>query len=117
MERHNEILRQAVHRTESRVKVESIISTLAWILTIVTFMHSSLICINGQTLYNKLFGWQPPNLPPLEGGYIAELDASKRTGVPQSELKRATQRDLVGAREISATNIIEATAPSRSGES
>ena len=82
VERHNEILRQALHRTETQVKQESLISSFQWVLAIVTFMHNALICINGSTPYNALFGRQPPILPPLEGGYIAETEIARRTDVP-----------------------------------
>ena len=79
-------------------------------------MHNALICINGMTPYNALFGRQLAILPRLEGGYIVELEASKRTGVPLHEMSRASQGDKARIREISAGNVIGVAAQKRLGQ-
>lgn len=107
-------MRQALHRTKTQVKEESRISfVFVWILAIVCFMHNALICIKASTPHNALFGQQSAILSPLGGGFMAQLQASQRTGVPQSDLTRAYHRDSVRIREISAANIIQATAQGR----
>ena len=75
-------------------------------------MYNALICINGSTPYQALYGRQPPMLPPLEGGYIEESEL-KSSGVSKTDLSRSAPRDQARVREIGAGAIIEATALKR----
>ncbi len=85
VERHNEILRQALHATESQLKSEGIKVPFEQVLAIVTFMHNALIVINGATPYNAVIGRQAIVLPP--GRW-----ATRRSGQPSQD------RDTMPAR-------------------
>ena len=90
VERHIEILRQGLHRTEARMKQESLVSSFAIVLSIATFTRNARIVINKGTPYQVLFGRQLSLLPPLEGGYMQEADGQcavrGRGGQPRNQL-------------------------------
>ena len=117
VERHNEILRQSLHRVESQILKESLVCSFKCVLAIVTFMHNSLIVIHDSSPYNALYGRQPAMLPPLEGGYIREEDHDGRVrridATGMHDLDAKYQRHLSRVREIAAATIIEVTALSR----
>ena len=69
VERHNALIRSALHRAETQVIKESLCVSFGIVLGFVTFMHNALVCINNHTPYQALLGRQPNLLPPLEGGY------------------------------------------------
>ena len=105
VERHNEIIRQALHRTEDQLVKEGVTVPFEQALHTVTFMKNSLTVINGSTPYQALIGRQPAMLPPMEGGH---------TGQVQSMARGATQvRHEARVREVAAMNIVEATARQR----
>ena len=101
VERHNALLRSALHKAETQALKESLCVSFTTVLGLVTFMHNALTCINNHTPYNALLGRQPHLLPPLEGGYFG------------SELSVRGQNRLARVREIAAIAIIEATAKAR----
>ena len=49
VERHNEILRQGLHRTDTQIMEESLVCSFHTVLGLVTFMHSALESINKHT--------------------------------------------------------------------
>ena len=105
VERHNEIIRRGLHRTESQLLKESIRCTFEQVLYIVFFMKNSLTVVNTSTPYNALLGRQPAMLPPLEGGHSGEIDSMARA--------ETNAHDHARVREVAAINIIEATAHQR----
>ena len=105
VERHNEIIRQGLHRTESQLRKEDIRATFDQVLATTIFMKNSLTVINSSTPYQALLGRQPAMLPPLEGGHAGQCHDHAR--VETNEHNRAR------VREIAAINIIEATAQQR----
>ena len=117
VERHNGILREAMHRTEQQCKKEGLIATVEQVLATVVLMHNSLICINNSTPYQALLGRQPAMLPPLEGGYLEEKaprsDKGPEIHPEVVDLDVVAQRDMARVREIAACNIIQATAIAR----
>ena len=74
VERHNEILRQSLHRVETQMMKESLVCTFKTVLAIVTFMHNSLIGSQDSTPHNCVVWATARMLPPFEGGYIREGD-------------------------------------------
>lgn len=113
VERHNEILRQALHRVESQIKEESLCCTFEICLATVTFMHNSLIVIGKSTPYQALLGRQPAMLPPLAGGMVKHDMSLAPESRIINELSGAGQRHIARVREIAAAQIIESTALSR----
>jgi len=106
VERHNELLRQGLHTTETQMIKEGIVMPFKVILATVTFAKNALTVINDSTPYQAVLGRQPSILPPLEGGYNGSLvddQARPETGC------RGTTR----VREIAACNIIETVARAR----
>ena len=119
VERHNEIIRIALNRTESQIKFEDLICTLEQVVAIVTFMHNALVSINQSIPYQGLIGRQPATLPPLEGGYFQESDPSMNGNDGRTRRPEVTGLDAVGMgdvariREIVAANIIQVAALKR----
>ena len=97
VERHNEIIRHGVHRTESQMMKEGINMPFEAVLGMVTFMKNALTNINGSTPHQGAFGDQPQCLPPLERGITGQYD----------------DRSDARLRELAAQNIIEASAQQR----
>ena len=106
IERHNALLRDGLHHTELQLQKEGIFSPFEATLSITTFSLNALTVINTSTPYQAAIGHQPTILPPLEGGYTGQRD---------DELGRpgTAARNVARIKEISSTNIIEATARRR----
>lgn len=121
VERHNEILRQGLHRAEQQILKESLVTSFKIVLALAAFMHNALIVIHKHTPYNVLFGRQPTIFPPLEGGYHKGMDSNGNPTKPVGQLDADSlhdlshegQRCLARVRAISAAFIIEATALAR----
>ena len=106
VERHNELLRNGIHTTETQCLKEGIYNAFESTVAIVNFSLNALTVINTSTPYNAVLGRQPPMLPPIEGGYRNEMDeALNRPG--------ARHRHEARVREIACTNIIEYNAKKR----
>ena len=105
VERHQEILRVGLHRTETQLIKEQVVCTFEQVLAICTFAKNALTTINGSTPYQALYGRQPCMLPPLEGGHLGEVASLAR--------KETNARSEARVREIAAMNIIESTAQAR----
>ena len=111
VERGNEILRQALHKTETQLLQEDLTSiSVECTLAMVTFMKNSLTVIGTSTPYQALLGRQPLILPPQEGGTTAQ-----QNGGTAVECNRGFTdgKHQARVREIAAINIIEANAKSR----
>ncbi len=106
VERHNELLREGLHVIETQMIKEGIKAPFEQILATATFMKNALTSVNGSTPYQAVLGRQPAMLPPLEGGYLGQIDDShSRAGT--------NARQQARVREIAACAIIEATAKAR----
>ena len=77
-EKHNDLKRRALHKTESQLIKESLVTTFDHALCIVTFMQNALINIKGRTPYQALIGRQPNMLPPLIGGDCGQVESVSR---------------------------------------
>ena len=106
VERHNELLRQALHLTETQLKRDGVQVPFEQVLTTVTFMKNALTVINTSTPYQGLFGFQPAILPPLEGGYQGQV--SNEGARPETNSRHQAQ-----VREAAASNIVAASAKMR----
>jgi len=78
VERHNETLRRMIHWTEAQIKSEGIWILFEQIVAICTFVHKSMVVIDGSTPYKGAFGRQPVVLPPLVGGHLGKIDSQAR---------------------------------------
>ena len=56
VERHNEIFRKGLHRTESQLLKESVRATFEQVLATVLFMENSLTVVNSSIPCQALFG-------------------------------------------------------------
>ena len=90
VERHNEILRQGIHRTEEQLKKDGIDFPAESALSMVTFMKNAITVIGNSTPYQAVLGRQPAMLPPIEGGLSGQY---------------ADPRREARVREIAAANI------------
>lgn len=97
---HNVLIRSALQTAESQVINASLCVSCVTVFGLVTFMHDALDSINNHTPYQTLPGRQPHSLPPQEGGYHGDLDA---TG----------QNTFARVRQFDAVAIVEATARQR----
>ena len=105
-ERGNELIRQALHKTESQMLKEDLRqSQFESTLAIVTFMKNALTVINKSTPYNAVLGKQHAMLPPLEEGASGQITDQNRAGTCCKHDARV--------REIAAVNIIEGNAKER----
>ena len=106
VERHNELVRDALHKTESQLIKEGITIPFEQVLAIVVFVKNAITVVGNATPYQALFGRQPTLLPPVEGGSSGQLDGSR---VNPGTLSKHYAR----VRECACQNIIEASAKAR----
>ena len=76
------------------------------VLALVLFVKNSLSVVNRVTPYLAAFGRQPPMLPPIEGGFLGEIDDSLAR--PESIIRHQAR-----VREIATISMVEATAKAR----
>lgn len=105
VERANDIIRVGLHRTESQLSNESLVTTSSHALAILTFMKNSVTVVNKHTPYQALLGRQPAILAPLECGHIGQVDS-------QSRLETNSKHEA-RIRYITACGIIEGCAAER----
>ena len=105
VERHNEVIRRSLHKTESQLVKEALNVPFEQALATVIFMKNALTVINSSTPYQAVFGRQPALLPPMEGGHLGQVRSDARVDT--------NSRHDARVREIAAVNIIEATARAR----
>ena len=106
VERHNELLRHALHTTELQLQKESLKVPFEEVLAVTLFAKNALTVINNATPFQALFGRQPTMLPPIEEGSLGSVSDQRPTA---GSLSRHFQR----VREVAAINIIDANALAR----
>ena len=65
-ERHNEILRHSMHKTQTQLAAEGISIKLSLVLADATYAKNALLTIGEGTPYIALYGRVPPLLPQIE---------------------------------------------------
>ena len=84
-ERHQELLRQSCHTTESQLQKEGIHLPFEQVLAMVTFAHNALVHIGRHTPYQGLYGRQPALLPQAEG--CTQLELTDEAPRPETQAR------------------------------
>merc|ERR1711884_537346 len=104
-ERHNEILRHALHKTQTQLAAEGISIKFSFVLADATYAKNALLTIGEGTPYIALYGRVPPLLPQIEH-IVGTAHLNDETGIEGS-------RHIHRLREVTVASMVETLAAHR----